>query len=113
MYFSIIGHDFKYELEKVARLFLPFMKFVFINETPPSDSDAVLTVLAKDGDFLKAEVSLLADGKRTEKSETLPAAAAERETELCLARLLYELFADVTGYRPPWGILTGIRPARL
>ncbi len=113
MYFSIIGHDFKYELEKVARLFLPFMKFVFINETPPSGSDAVLTVLAKDGDFLKAEVSLLADGKRTEKSETLPAAAAERETELCLARLLYELFADVTGYRPPWGILTGIRPARL
>ncbi len=113
MYFSIIGHDFKYELEKVARLFLPFMKFGFISEMPPSDCDAVLTVLAKDGGLLKAEVSLSAGGKRTERSETLPAAATERETELCLARLLYELFADVTGYRPPWGILTGIRPARL
>ena len=37
----------------------------------------------------------------------------EEELEFALCRLLYELLCQRTGARPPWGVLTGVRPVRL
>ncbi|HRT82808.1 MAG TPA: coproporphyrinogen dehydrogenase HemZ, partial [Oscillospiraceae bacterium] len=36
-----------------------------------------------------------------------------KECELQLATALYEVLSDLTGYKPPWGLLTGVRPAKL
>lgn len=33
--------------------------------------------------------------------------------KLALSRLLYRLLREATGLRPPWGMLTGVRPVRL
>ena len=48
MRFSIINHDFKYELEKVCRLFMPFEKFEF--ENSGNEFDGVYTALFKGED---------------------------------------------------------------
>ena len=37
----------------------------------------------------------------------------EKELEFALCRLLYGLLCSRTGSRPPWGVLTGVRPVRL
>ena len=39
--------------------------------------------------------------------------AAGESDEFLLCRLLYELLCARTGTRPPWGVLTGVRPVRL
>lgn len=60
------------------------------------------------------------DGEQQEKTLLLPTVEPERQ-ELIEKRLikrlckvtLYELLKRLTGQRPPWGSLTGIRPTRL
>ena len=60
------------------------------------------------------------DGEQQEKTLLLPTVEPERQ-ELIEKRLikrlckvtLYELLKGLTGQRPPWGSLTGIRPTRL
>ena len=107
MNLCLIGHDFRYELEKLVRIFMPFEKIEFLNETVDSECSAI-TVLSED--FAKAvlklndrEVSALL---KLENSD-------EKEQELKLALALYNCFTQVTGYCPQWGILTGVRPAKL
>lgn len=39
--------------------------------------------------------------------------AKEQPPKLALCRLLYDLLREATGLRPPWGMLTGVRPVRL
>ncbi len=40
-------------------------------------------------------------------------AAGQGEDKARLARMLYALLKEATGLRPPWGMLTGVRPVRL
>ena len=37
----------------------------------------------------------------------------DKECELKLATALYDCFTEATGYTAQWGILTGVRPAKL
>lgn len=103
-----INHSFNYELEKLCRIFLPFEKIVIINEVKPSEIYAVCTI-SEDGKTAVAEL-FTADGK--EKSVRMCDCEVKSQ-ELALASCLYDCFASLTGYRPPWGILTGVRPVKL
>lgn len=42
-----------------------------------------------------------------------PAGADASGLEYALTRLLYDLLRTVTGLRPPWGMMTGVRPVRI
>lgn len=42
-----------------------------------------------------------------------PAPADPAQAEYALTRLLYDLLRRVTGLRPPWGMMTGVRPVRI
>lgn len=44
---------------------------------------------------------------------TAPRPAAEKEATRALSGMLYRLLRQATGIRPPWGMLTGVRPGRL
>lgn len=109
-----IGHSFSYELEKLIRIFLPFEKIKIFSEAAPDTRYAVMICDTENGEpRLSAELFL--DGKHDFRSE-VAAPTGEPEDKLCerrLAILLYECFVALTGYCPPWGILTGVRPAKL
>lgn len=113
MKFSIINHSFKYELEKVCRLFMPFEKFKFIDED--SDEDGVATVRYVNGDKTDLKVGVKVEGKSAEKSATINTDTADYENtcELVLCTILHDCLVEITGYKPQWGILTGVRPAKL
>ncbi len=107
MNLCLIGHDFRYELEKLVRIFMPFKKIEFFGEMTHSDCLAV-TVLSED--FAKAVLKL----NKTEVSAVLKLESSdEKEQELKLALALFDCFTQVTGYHPQWGILTGVRPGKL
>src|SRR5574344_1780951 len=113
MKFSIINHSFKYELEKVCRLFMPFEKFAFASVD--SEEDGVLTARYIDGDKTELYVSVNVDGQMSERKQTIASSAEDYEDtcELVLCTLLHDCLHEITGYKPQWGILTGVRPAKL
>ncbi|MBR7071885.1 MAG: coproporphyrinogen dehydrogenase HemZ [Clostridia bacterium] len=109
----LIGHSFQYELEKLIRIFLPFEKIEFLREPAPAlVEEAVVTAVQKEADatFLSVRLSALGVDESARKMLT---DSDEKTDELELAVLLYGLLVKATGYCPPWGILTGVRPAKL
>ena len=113
MRFSIINHDFKYELEKVCRLFMPFEKFEF--ENSGNEFDGVYTALFKGEDTTELVVCINADETHIKKTAQIDNNISdfEEKSELTLAQLLYACLTELTGYQAEWGIVTGIRPVRL
>jgi len=109
-----IGHSFNYELEKLCRIFLPFEKIEVLDHLEQDENMAVCELLVKDGKHT-AKVELVLKGKKAEKvKEIIP--TDEDFSKLCervLAVELFYCFKEITGYHPEWGILTGVRPAKL
>ncbi len=103
-----IGHSFRYETEKLCRLFLPFEKIEVVDTVDYGDSVAVTQ---QEGADIYA--SLRIGESFCEKKGRLQEGFDDREAEREIAALLFHCFTHITGYAPKWGIVTGIRPARL
>ena len=102
------GHSFNYETEKLCRIFLPFEKIEFVTE---GEWDAaVVRRQCAEGYSLYSALRL--GGELREKSE-MTNSPDDKEHERILAVLLYKCFCELTGYSSRWGILTGVRPAKL
>ena len=110
---------FEYELEKLTRLFFPFEKIEFSNNE--SDISNELFAVAKvlnDSENTKLTASAGLKGKIVNKSlpfdkECSKDTDKEKNLERALAALLFDCYSEITNYKPQWGILTGIRPAKL
>ena len=116
MYFYINDNRLKYELEKLSRLFLPFDKFFFVtNKENIGDQDYIACTYEQKGNKYYFSIKLKLNGKLEGRNdiEDLTAFSDFRELELKMALMLFDCFYKLTGYRSPWGILTGIRPAKL
>ena len=105
----VIGNGFRYELENICRLFFPFEKIEVSDSLEATQEDffavaeregTVLSVRLKKGDFDRSD--------RRDVGEQ-----PDDEVERLLAVMLYELMCLLTGMRPQWGILTGVRPGKL
>jgi len=112
----LINHSCKYECEKICRIFFPAECFEFIPEKEEkTDEDYVYTEITENGDSLTFYAEVLINGKRADFSETVSSDAATDDStkEKYLARSMVRALAAVTGFVPPWGILTGVRPSKL
>lgn len=114
MNLSLVGHSFKYELEKIIRIFLPFEKITFSSEAVIADNCAN-TVLKSDESQTLLFSELFLNDKHECISQSIDNSNAEflKECERILAFQLCKCFIKITGYTPKWGILTGVRPAKL
>ena len=113
MYLVNINHKYHYETENLLRLFFP-EKIVHSEELPEGE-DGIITVKA--GNCLEVTLVLGAE-KSTLKKEYSEGDIPSYDTqesffERKLALMMFELLTLKTGYTPPWGILTGVRPAKL
>ncbi len=112
------GLPFEYELEKLTRLFFPFAPIRFSGDSPIEDGLFAEVRLFDENNksFLFASASW--NERKVEKQEEYkPEESFDTDTEKTLERslaaLLFDAYAELTDYRPEWGILTGIRPAKL
>ena len=107
MKLCLINHSFKYELEKLIRIFLQFEKIEFF-DTFISEDNVVVTEIKGN----KAKASLYLNNELF-KYEILLNSFDEKNKELKLATALFNCFCEATGYISQWGLLTGVRPAKL
>lgn len=100
-----------YELENLARLFYPSARPAAgrpVRHAAGAGREECIVVRQNHSGRLAAAVC--AEGKTRLVLGRLED-PARAEFELC--RLLYGLLREVTGRRPAWGMLTGVRPVRL
>lgn len=114
MILSLVGHNFKYELEKLIRIFMPFEKISFSEDAVISKCSAITERRTENGKT-KLSARLILGNKDICKNTVIDENINEydKECERVLAVLLFECFTEITGYIPEWGILTGVRPAKL
>ncbi len=117
MVFYLNDEHFRYELEKLSRLFLPFEKFEFTNDRYELETaqEYVVVECFQQGNSFKFLTELKLDLNHEKREDTLEITQGDvqLQCELSLALMLFDCFQSITGYRSPWGILTGIRPAKL
>lgn len=114
------GNEFKYETEAVCKLFFPVERFGFIfadsdiGEVKPDD-DFVFVSRIKANRTTLLTVYAKIGGKAHKEYEKLSNDTTdyENECEFLLGRLTYKVLCVLTGKRPEWGILTGVRPVKL
>ncbi len=115
MILRIFGHDFHYECENLCRVYFPNEKINIVYDESGEDSKEVVTRCSPVDGGNSIFVSVSIDG--AEKSLDAQVLAPENElrdkSELKTAQLIFAAMSEITGYTPPWGVLTGVRPSKL
>ena len=108
------NNSFHYEMENLIRVFLPDVKIVRSEEITAGEDYCLLSLEGE-----KVDISLCLEGRTYEISESFSledkvfSESDDSFFERKMAVMLYKLLGDITAYAPPWGILTGVRPAKL
>ncbi len=108
------GNVKPYYLQMVVMLFFQGIKF----PEDGSDDDGLFAYITADADDGKvSSFAYVSDhGKADSFSfsmKRLFPGNRKKDCEICSGRALLGALERLTGHRPPWGILTGVRPARI
>ncbi|MDD6022269.1 MAG: coproporphyrinogen dehydrogenase HemZ [Oscillospiraceae bacterium] len=112
MKLNIIDHPFHYEMEKLSRIFFPDDVTVFHEANESGNYITTKRIKRENGDIIYVRAVYFSKVSERECFVALCDgfdAACERK----MAQLLFSALSELTGYVPPWGILTGVRPAKL
>ena len=107
----LLDNRFHYELENIMRMFYwrPEITAGLPDESVP-DFCAAAAEEAEDG--IKLSVRFREGDKVLSEEGCAPAGTAEKELEHSLAVMMYRVLSEATGKKPPFGVMTGIRPAK-
>ena len=109
MVIHTVGHARTYEMEALLKLFRPAERFDFSSE-PEIPAGEVLSAVLAEG-HLTCTTRI---GREEQTAETdVPADIPNNLLDRTLSSLLYPQLCALTGLRPAWGMLTGIRPVNL
>lgn len=98
-----INHDYGYHTQKIATMFFALEK---IRVDCDGDDDIVVETI-KNGDEITVNAKVYS--KYISKSSNI----GDDDCAHALSLLLYDTLCEVTCFNIPWGILYGVRPARL
>lgn len=119
MKLQLIGHTYQYAAEQIMMVLFPGEKPEYGPWTGEEDNCAAVR-LTFGGQYATAVTHLRRDGKQTRGVSRVKLARLEEDAfardRMCqrIVKLsFYKAAVALTGAKPPWGALTGIRPARL
>lgn len=116
MILHIDGNINRYYVQTLCMVFFPGSTFGE-NETPRDDVPEVTVSVYPDGkDSETAYVSIKLNDRVSEATETVyysEEISIATHSSIAVARALFAAGKDLLGNIPPWGILTGIRPAKI
>ena len=115
MILRIFGHGFHYECESLCRVYFPNEKINIVYDESGEDERAVVTRCIPIEGGNRVEVDASINGEKRSISAEVSANGEELndKSELRMCQLIFEVLSDITGYTPPWGIQTGVRPSKL
>lgn len=99
-----INHDFEYHNIKICTMFFPLEK-ITAND---NDDEKIVVITEKQGNKLLVSARVFDNSLNNEYI-----ANEGEDMAFAMSRLLYVTLRDLTGFNPPWGMLYGVRPARL
>ncbi len=99
-------------LKSSAAFFCRLKKITFEHPVDCISGDNYAVIESADG-RKRFNCTLKLDGRLQKRCKDLPLSADSDTAELTAALLLFDCFTAATGYTSPWGILTGVRPAKL
>ncbi len=114
MYLINRNNSYHYEMENLIRVFMPDVKILRAENTAEGEDCCLLSLEGE-----KIEIFLSLSGEKYERQgvfcrdNKVFSESDDSFFERKMAVMLYELLCEITGYTPPWGILTGVRPAKL
>jgi len=115
MTLEILGHPYAYEMECLARLFYPGERIEVIRQPGETGDGKLVTALNRDGDKISLSASVRMGGWEYDGTDSfaIEDEDCEWEAQRRLGALFFDLLCKSTNNRPPWGILTGVRPVNL
>lgn len=117
MILHAVNHTYKYECEKICRIFFPAERILFASDLKniPADTKNVYTCIEETEDSFVFSCKAHIDGITQEYSFSCEKKNNESDSqkERLLAKAISKVLRSITRINPPWGILTGIRPAKL
>lgn len=103
----IKNHEYSYDMRNLATIFFPYENIKIVNGAV-SDEDNIV-VVTEIGDK-----KITVDARVYDKHKAESVFIDENtDVQTALSVLFYNVFAEILGINPPWGILYGVRPARL
>ena len=101
--------EYQYETENLIRLFFPCEKITYSDSVTVEEQSvyAVIEEIPQGKYAIKCGVTVF--GKSKELRDT----AKKEDGELVTALLLYKILCELCEFVPQWGVLTGVRPAKL
>ncbi|MBO7304567.1 MAG: coproporphyrinogen dehydrogenase HemZ [Clostridia bacterium] len=116
MILNIDGDINRYYVQSLCMIFFPGSTFA-ADEKKGEDVPEVTVRIYPDGEHaVTAYVSMRLNDKVSEATETVSLdedIAIATHSSIAVGRALFAAGQDLLGYIPPWGILTGIRPAKV
>ncbi len=115
MILRIFGHDFHYECESLCRVYFPNEKINIVYDDSGEDDKTVITRCTPidGGNLISVDADIGGETRHAESEVKVPEDELRDKSELRVCRHIFELLSDVTGYTPPWGLQTGVRPSKL
>lgn len=98
-----INHDYSYHTQKIVTMFFPLEKIKF-----DGNDDNVVIETIKDNNILTVNAKIYS--KVQSKCAEI---SGDDDGAHEMSLLIYHLLSEMTGFYPSWGILYGVRPARL
>ena len=117
MRLTVRGNIKPYYVQMLLMLFFPGAKFPE-NETPSPDVPEVTVTLEEQNDAVTAKAAVtLGDrtckAEHTEKLTDSPSVFDNRHAKIVVGKAVFDCCRDLLGVTPPWGTLTGVRPAKV
>ena len=107
------GHTRSYEMEALLKLFRPAEKFAFSTDAALPEGEYLSAAAEPAGDGLRLICGVSMHGETRRGESQIPADLPGNVFDREISALLYPMLCELTGMRPAWGMLTGIRPVTL
>lgn len=112
-------HNYRYAVEQMLLVLFPEERPEY-PDTPPAEGEAFLrSTVSRGAVWTTAHTTLVRDGKtyrrfaRAKTAELTNKLQTDRILQKIIKLSFFKAACDCTGETPPWGALTGIRPAKL
>ena len=117
MKLELIGHDYKYVVEQSLLALFPEERPVYGSVDPARDSRWAVITVTDQGDACAITTELGWDGSTAPFTLTVPLSgddfSREGQRRRGIGMCFFRAARAATGIAPPWGSLTGIRPAKV
>ncbi len=102
MVLKVINHPYEFDIKNLCTVFFPYEKI-----KSDGNEDIVICTEKQNG---RLTVKATVFDKSLEKTHTL---VANEDEKTALSVLFYNTLSELMQYKPPWGILFGVRPAKI